>query len=103
MRLPFEAEALAEFESAAVWYEERRTGYGALFASEVRRAIARAADLPQSGRRVRGTSPAHDVRRFIVRRFPYVVVTARIAGERAVVAVAHSRRRPGYWRSRLSR
>lgn len=46
MRLPFEAEAFAELEDAAAWYEERRVGYGALFVAEVRRAVDRAADLP---------------------------------------------------------
>jgi toxin ParE1/3/4 len=101
MRLPFEAEAVAELEAAAAWYEHERQGFGTLLVSEVRRAVNRAADLPRSGRRVSGTEPARDVRRFVVRRFPYVVVTAIIAGQRAVVAVAHDRRRPGYWRDRL--
>lgn len=70
-------------------------GYGALFVAEVRRAVDRAADLPRSGRRVRGTDPDRDVRRFVVRRFPYVIVTALVAGTRAVIAVAHGHRRPG--------
>lgn len=93
MRLPFEAEAVAEFEAAAAWYEHERPGFGALFVSEVRRAVNRAADLPRSGRRVSGTDPVRDVRRLVVRRFPYEVVTA-LTGQRADVAVAHDRRRP---------
>jgi plasmid stabilization system protein ParE len=101
MRLPFEADAVAEFEDAAAWYEREREGYGALFVWEVRRAVDRAAALPRSGPRVPGTDPERDVRRFVVRRFPYLVITAIVAGQRAVVAVAHGRRRPGYWRDRL--
>ncbi len=101
MRLPFEAEAVAEFEDAAAWYEREREGYGALFVNEVRRAVERAANLPGSGPRVSGSHPEHDVRRFVVRRFPYLVITAIVSGERAVVAIAHGRRRPGYWRDRL--
>ena len=101
MRLPFEAEAVAEFEDAAAWYEREREGYGALFVAEVRRAVDRAVDLPRSGPRIPGTDPARDVRRFVVRRFPYLVITAIVLDERAVVAVAHGRRRPGYWRDRL--
>ena len=40
-------------------------------------------------------------RRWLCERFPYTVVY-RIAldGEIRVIAVAHHRRRPGYWRSR---
>lgn len=101
MRLPFEAEAVAELEEAATWYERERSGYGALFVSQVRRAVSRASVLPHSAPRVLGTDPAQDVRRFVVRQFPYIVVTAIVAGQRSVVAVAHARRYPGYWRDRL--
>ncbi len=101
MRLPFESEAAAEFVAATEWYEREREGYGALFVSEVRRAVDRAADLPRSGPAIPGTDPEHDVRRFVVSRFPYLVITAIVAGQRAVVAVAHGRRRPGYWRDRV--
>jgi len=101
MRLPFETDAFAELADAAAWYEGERRGYGALFVSEVRRAVERAADLPRSGARVPGTQDGHDVRRFVVRRFPYAIITAIVVGQRAVVAVAHGRREPGYWRDRL--
>jgi toxin ParE1/3/4 len=86
MRLPFEAEAAAEFEEAVAWYEREREGLGAMFVSEVRRAIDRAADLPRSGPCVGDT---------------YLVITGLVAGQRAVLAVAHTRRRLGYWRERL--
>ncbi len=77
MRLPFESGAADELEATAAWYERERPGYGALFMSEVRKSVDRAA------------------------RFPYSVVTAIVDGCRAVVAVAHGNREPGYWRDRL--
>jgi hypothetical protein len=46
MRLPFEAEAFAEFEDAAARYEPERHGYGALFVSEVRQACPRPPTFP---------------------------------------------------------
>lgn len=101
MRLPFVVEAVAEFEDAAAWYEREREGYGKLFAAEVQRAVARAADLPRSGPRVPGTDLNRDVRRFVVRRFPYLVVAGLVGGERAVLAVAHGHRKPGYWLDRV--
>lgn len=101
MKLPFEASAAEELESAAEWYEQERRGYGALFVSEVARNVERAADFPKSGVGVRGSDPERDVRSFAMRRFPYLVVTAIVGGRRAVVAVAHASRRPGYWRDRL--
>ena len=101
MRLPFEAGAADELEAAAAWYERERSGYGALFMYEVRRSVDRAARFPQSGTRVSGLDPERDIRRFVLRRFPYSIVTATVHGRRAVVAVAHASRKPGYWRHRL--
>ena len=101
MRLPFEVNAAIEFEDAVIWYESEREQYGALFASEVRRAVSRAADFPGSGGYVAGVPAEHDIRRFVLRRFPYSIITALIDGQRVVVAVAHGRRRAGYWRDRL--
>jgi hypothetical protein len=41
------------------------------------------------------------VRRLAVRRFPYHVVYAEAAQELRVLAIAHDRRKPGYWRKRV--
>lgn len=49
-----------------------------------------------------GLTAEQDVRRFPLRRFPYEVITAMVGEMRAVIAVAHMKRRPGYWRERLS-
>lgn len=100
MRLPFVPEALDELEAAAAQYERERPGYGALFVSEVRQRVDRAARFPSSGRRTAGIDARHEFRAFGLKRFPYVVVTGTVAGQRAVVAVAHTRRAPGYWRAR---
>jgi hypothetical protein len=101
MLLPFEAGAADELEAAALWYEREREGYGRLLVSEVARSVARAARLPDSGAIVAELAPERDVRRFAVRTFPYSVVTALVLGRRTVIAVAHHRRAPGYWRERL--
>jgi len=101
VKLPFEAGAADELVAAAEWYEAERVGYGELFVQEVREVVSRAADFPGSGERASDSRPSHDVRLFRVRRFPFTVVTARLDGRRAVVAVAHTSRRPGYWADRL--
>jgi toxin ParE1/3/4 len=103
MELPFEEEAARELEAAAVWYEREREGYGAVFFDEVEAKVERAARFPSSGPRVSlpGVLPAHDARRFPLERFQYQVITAIVAGRRAVVAIAHTSRGPGYWVDRL--
>ncbi len=102
MRLPFVPEALDELEAAASYYERERPGYGALFVSEVKLRVDRAARFPRSGRRIAGIDAGPDFRGFGLKRFPYVVVIGSVAGQRAVVAVAHTRRAPGYWRKRAT-
>jgi hypothetical protein len=52
--------------------------------------------------RVLGFDRERDVRRFVVLRFPYSIVTAIVDGRRAVVAVAHTSREPNYWHDRVT-
>ena len=102
MKLPFESGAADEFDTAAAWHERERTGYGTFFTSAVRGSVDRAARFPQSGMRVHGFDRERDVRRFVVLRFPYSIVTAIVDGRRAVVAVAHTSREPNYWHDRVT-
>jgi plasmid stabilization system protein ParE len=43
----------------------------------------------------------HGTRRFLLRRFPYSVIYRIEPAKIVIVAVAHGRRRPGYWKDRL--
>lgn len=90
-------EAEEEFEAAVAWYEERETGLGLDFAAEVREAIRLAQSMPLAWPRMEET-----IRRVLVHRFPYGVLYS-IEGDRLhILAVMHLRRRPGYWRERIS-
>jgi len=102
MRLPFEEKAAEELAAVAQFYERERPGYGRLFLVAVSNKVSRAADFPNSGTRVLGTLDQRNVRAFVLSRFPYTVVTAIVSGRRAVVAVAHHHRRPGYWGDRIT-
>jgi toxin ParE1/3/4 len=43
----------------------------------------------------------HGTRRLVLQRFPFSVVYLDNANVVNVVAVAHNKRRPGYWKDRL--
>ena len=101
MLLDFHPDALDELDAAVRWYEQQRPGHGRLLHEQVRRRVGQAARYPQSGAPVLGCNPSHDVRCFGLHRFPFCVVTAEFKGQRLVVAVAHTCRRPGYWQDRL--
>jgi plasmid stabilization system protein ParE len=96
----FEPEASHELEAAALWYEAQRSGLGQMFLAAVDRTVAHLATWPDAGTLVPGV-PAHlEVRQMPVVRFPYRVAYLVTSREMRVLAVAHTRRRPGYWRSR---
>ncbi|MCH7935415.1 MAG: type II toxin-antitoxin system RelE/ParE family toxin, partial [Gemmatimonadetes bacterium] len=40
-------------------------------------------------------------RRVLLHRFPYIVVYKELEDEILVVAFAHHKQRPGYWRDRI--
>jgi hypothetical protein len=44
---------------------------------------------------------AFGTRKALLDRFPYLVIFRETAGGVEIIAVAHGRRRPGYWRDRV--
>jgi toxin ParE1/3/4 len=85
---------------AAFWYDDQRPGLGDEFLDEVDiawKAIGEeperhaAADLPRSKR---------DIRYFHLKRFPYVIYFEIRGDEILILAVAHTSRRPFYWKRR---
>jgi plasmid stabilization system protein ParE len=98
----FEDEADAEYREAGRWYDVRQPGLGLQFFDEVDAAICRIVDLPRLGARVPRTPRDLPVRRLAGHRFPYHVIYVEPPGELRILAIAHDRRKPGYWRTRLS-
>jgi len=43
----------------------------------------------------------HGTQRFVLRRFPFSIIYLDDPDVLSIVAVAHSKRKPGYWKSRL--
>ena len=85
---------------AARWYETHRAGLGTEFLEAVGTAVARLAEIPRMGSLVPGVSD-QAIRRRPVRRFPYHVVYIELLDRLQILAIAHDRRRPGYWVGRL--
>jgi plasmid stabilization system protein ParE len=83
--------------AAVRWFEEQRTGLGAEFYDEVAATTARLAAFPESGSPM---SPDRLTRRLLVPRFPYQLVYRLTPTEIVVLAVAHLKRRPNYWKDR---
>ncbi len=77
--------------------EARKPGFGAELVAAVDEALERIVESPLSSPIWRSGLP-HRFHR--VRRFPYVVFFVVDNDAVEVVAVAHGKRWPGYWRAR---
>ncbi len=93
--------ASAEMAEAAAWYDERVSGLGERFLGETEGAFARIDETPLTGSPWRHRRLPDGVRRMFLRSFPYSAVYI-LEPRLVIVAVAHVRRRPGYWVKRLS-
>ena len=98
-----EPEGEEELGEAALWYEDRRTGLGSDFLERVDLALSRLNRWPHAGVAVPGLPIELDVRRVPVDRYPYHLIYLLATDTIRILAVAHDRRMPGYWRSRLGR
>jgi plasmid stabilization system protein ParE len=92
----FDSAASAEAEEAILWYRQRTERAAARFLAELDEAIEQISSAPN-----RFQSYEFGTRRILLTRFPYFVVFRETATQLEVVAVAHSHRRPGYWRERV--
>lgn len=92
-------EAEAELAAAAEWYESRQPGLGVAFVDAVGHVFEGIVEAPQ-------TSPlwkrGYPYRRHVLRRFPYTIIFTVTERSIEVTAIAHAKRKPGYWLSRAS-
>jgi plasmid stabilization system protein ParE len=88
-------EAVAEAQAAVEWYRQRNNQAADAFLAELDNAIERITEAPK-----RQLVFIQGTRRFLLRRFPFAVVYREIGTVIQVLAVAHGRRRPGYWKNR---
>jgi toxin ParE1/3/4 len=89
-------EAQAELDAAAQWYGERKKGLGTEFLDAVAEAIARIQKYPKVFPLFRDT----EIRKYPMKRFPYLIFFEEFHAHIAVYAFAHAKRKPGYWLSR---
>ena len=96
MKLIVVSAALAELCDATAYYTARADKkLGLALVAEFDRVVDLIIGNPEIGRVFRG-----NIRRFVMRRFPYNVYYHTISGELHVLAIAHQSRRPGYWSAR---
>jgi toxin ParE1/3/4 len=92
----FHPDAWLEFEAADDWYLSRSFDASLEFLSAVDAALESISESPQ-----RWPKYLHGTRRFVVHRFPFSIVYLAHPDLVTIIAVAHSKRKPGYWKQRV--
>lgn len=90
------SEAREELDSAIAYYEEQKAGLGLDFLSEVEEALSKI----QQNANLGVTYKVFGLRRYVMQRFPFLIFYAEFEKFIWVVAIAHGKRRPDYWRRR---
>ena len=97
-RLIVRDEAEADLIEAVLWYDERETGLGLELTLEVWAVIGRAVENPRHHLLLRHRP---EVRRVLIRRFPYRIFFIVRDDAIVVFAVLHAARHDRHWRERL--
>ncbi len=94
--LEFHPDARVDVLQAYDWYADRSQTAADAFQEELQRAGIAIQRNP-----LLWDNYLFGTRRYLMKRFPYVVVD-RLAEDRIeIIAVAHGRRRPGFWKGRI--
>jgi plasmid stabilization system protein ParE len=89
------APALAELDEALGYYGRIAPFFAQALMDEIASAKRLIATYPQAWKKLPG-----DVRGFHLHRYPYTIIYSTKADEILIVAYAHFRRRPNYWKQR---
>ena len=96
MSIEYHPAVEAELREIERYYEERSPGLGRQFIDEFERQVLALAATPRRWRVVKD-----DVRRCLMRRFPYIVYFKQLDSVRIrITVVKHQRRHPSYGQSR---
>jgi plasmid stabilization system protein ParE len=94
--LRYHPESKAESREAIDWYWDRSRVAALDFANELKSALLRLRKAPNT------CSPyLHGTRRILLNRFPFFIVFRERLRDIQIIAIAHAKRRPGYWKKRL--
>ena len=91
-RVSFHRLAERELNEATLYYERESPGLGVSFLDEIERQIDGIVKNPNAGKKMRG-----QVRRRILRKFPYGILYSAKADGIRILAIMNLRRRPTYW------
>jgi len=94
-RVSFHELAEIELNDASFFFESKREGLGLRFLAAMEAAVTHIQEHPQASQVI-----ISDIRRKVLRRFPYSIFYSIKPDRIRILAVASQKRRPFYWRGR---
>ena len=102
MKVKIGRDAALELEEAAAWYEKEQRGLGIRLISSFENAIELLSEPNPPLTPVQGEAGRKGAKKLILHKFPFSLIIYEFEQTRAVVALAHHSRKPGYWKSRAT-
>jgi len=92
----FDPEARSEFLAVVSYYEDCQYGLGRRFRLLVESAVQKIVESPFIYRVLKAP-----FRRYLLPKFPYSIIYSIEPDHIRIIAVAHNKRKPGYWSNRV--
>ncbi len=96
MRFIFHPEALSEYEQATIYYSKISKQLAVSFIDCIEMGIKKILEYPGGWQTIE-----EDVRRLLIKRFPFGIYYTIESDHVLIVAVMHMSREPEYWIERL--
>ena len=90
------SEATEELDNAIKYYEKQKMGLGLDLLSEIEQVLEKIKINPNLGT----DHTIEGVSRYVIRRFPYIIFYVEFEAFIWLVAIAHGKRKPDYWKKR---
>ena len=91
-------EAKIELFKAIGFYEDKYQGLGIDFKKEIETSIEIIRRFPECC-----TLRKDETRRYLIKRFPYLIIYMYYKNHIWIIAFAHCKRRPEYWAKRIKK
>ncbi|MFT4928914.1 MAG: plasmid stabilization system protein ParE [Phenylobacterium sp.] len=97
MKVEFLQLAQFELDDAFDYYERQLSGLGASFIAETTAVLTRIVERPDAWQKC-----SKRTRKCLLHKFPYAVIYQIRDENILIVAIAHQRRKPNYWQTRIN-
>ncbi len=95
MKVSYHPKAADEYDEAIDYYEDCQTGLGKQLTQEIDASIKLILTFPTAWTLLEG-----EIRRILIRRFPFGLLYISRNDEIYILAVMHLNRNPNYWKER---